>query len=869
MPATHFPTTVVVRLLPRRRSAGELPERLWVMDGGAGDVLGELAREVGEQSLTPFQAAEVTDGDRRRTLIRPRPGAKRVPTFGARGVGYCQLPGAPGVYIPSGHELRPTPRIPVLTRLLGAGAGDIVWVTPAGGGGFVVHRAAASAFRPMAEWVGYTAPGRTRLLIGPPRPPFSFAPVHPGDDHRSPAELPAPVVRTQPPVPDPPAGSGSVGWVRRLAARFRKEREPDTTSSDRSAPEPPPRPKAGDRRSQRVRRKALEHRVLTSAPRLTPTERARLWAELAGVYDAAAEPVEAAVCWLNAVWDHPTPPTEWFRQWVRSEEQVAAESGRLARVAAAKLVTAVDGRTDGMAKLLDAHEGEVPVRAVWLARSAGVRDPLGLTRCRDRLFRRLADGGPGLGVDTPAFLRFVGTTGERGPAVRDWLVQVREPVHRWLERLAPVGSLQWAGLDPEQTATAALADLMLAWGLARAADRDRARDWAMAAAQVLDRPVVPVHRLLADAYSARVQNAIDGRTDSPGLPELAAAHISELDDLGRFAVERLRAVSGILEPVELARPFRGDDLTGLLGDDELGERLRQLVAGTHPSTVENVISAVSRDPTATTLPRSVLVLLERADRLGAVVAAGVVAWVGRAVDLLPEWVRIGQLDDDPAAVVKRFGPRMWRSAAHAARLFHLTEVWKGVLDELRAADQTAPSVVVATRAAGDLFRTCRRLGLTATAREVLGVLPTPTAGGVRDLGLAVGRFAVGDADGATRSLDAARTRLFARSGLDVRKRTELALAYVDALAHAPVGFALGRLAELFHRLGPVHVQGATNRYFTLQPLALIDAAVRAVVGDEFGVGPAVRGWLDDDEYLIRQRITRDLNAVLHADGTGP
>ena len=67
---------------------------------------------------------------------------------------------------------------------------------------------------------------------------------------------------------------------------------------------------------------------------------------------------------------------------------------------------------------------------------------------------------------------------------------------------------------------------------------------------------------------------------------------------------------------------------------------------------------------------------------------------------------------------------------------------------------------------------------------------------------------------------------------------------------------------MFLRLDGVDVRGAANRYYTLRPLELIDTVVRAVVSEDFVLGPGVRGWLDDDEYLIRRRIGRDLEAVL-------
>ena len=67
-------------------------------------------------------------------------------------------------------------------------------------------------------------------------------------------------------------------------------------------------------------------------------------------------------------------------------------------------------------------------------------------------------------------------------------------------------------------------------------------------------------------------------------------------------------------------------------------------------------------------------------------------------------------------------------------------------------------------------------------------------------------------------------------------------------------------------VGRVTTAGATARYFALTPLELLDRAVSAVVTDEFNLGPAVRRWLDDDEFLIRRRIARDLDAALAAGG---
>ena len=214
--------------------------------------------------------------------------------------------------------------------------------------------------------------------------------------------------------------------------------------------------------------------------------------------------------------------------------------------------------------------------------------------------------------------------------------------------------------------------------------------------------------------------------------------------------------------------------------------------------------------------------------------------------------------------MRRFGTRLIAAAAHSAGLFHLPESFRRVAEAVRVAAESpdAPVVQVVERTAGRFFRTLRRLGLTADAAELLAALADGTTPGPRELGLAVGWFAVGNEDAGMRVLDAARERLYVSGIPDERERTATAIAYAAAVGHAPPRIALARLEELFLRLGGVTTHGATNRYFTLKPLELIDAVVRAVVSDDFALGPGVRGWLDDDEYLIRRRITRDLEAAL-------
>jgi hypothetical protein len=62
------------------------------------------------------------------------------------------------------------------------------------------------------------------------------------------------------------------------------------------------------------------------------------------------------------------------------------------------------------------------------------------------------------------------------------------------------------------------------------------------------------------------------------------------------------------------------------------------------------------------------------------------------------------------------------------------------------------------------------------------------------------------------------------------------------------------------------VTGSTNGYYALKPLLLVETAVRAVVSDQFALGPQVRAWLHADELAVRRRIRDDLKVVLAAQG---
>ena len=51
-------------------------------------------------------------------------------------------------------------------------------------------------------------------------------------------------------------------------------------------------------------------------------------------------------------------------------------------------------------------------------------------------------------------------------------------------------------------------------------------------------------------------------------------------------------------------------------------------------------------------------------------------------------------------------------------------------------------------------------------------------------------------------------------------------------------------------------------HFSVSQLDVVEAVVRAVVSDDLTLGTQARRWLDDDEFLVRRRIHRDVRTMM-------
>jgi hypothetical protein len=910
------------------------PPGLWVLRDRPFERLRALAEQSDDRLLSRLSVAFASANGRQIAVLRTQTGRGGPPVLVLDALACRPFLRLPNLYLPVGQRLRPSLRRDAVRRLFAADAGTVVWLEPDGSGGFTTHAIPESAFRPLEQAIAYPQEHAPRSLTTPTvGASFALEPFATRDGTApAPRRRPGPVA-SEPPAPmSAPAPTPSqVGLWSRIVRWFAPTTGESITARRSAVPpapatDEPPRSLA----AWEEQRRELEERLLTALNTPDGPDRLALWPQLARLYFALNRPGDAAVCWLNALWEADEPPAQWGRGWMRAEARSARGDGSdadlrrwlgepptpavvravAALVAASDASPAIGESLDQIQRMLDEHEDWLPVRAAWLARVGLMRhtrgDVVGLARTRDRLLERLHDRGLSADLDVPAAVRFAGQgAGERVDAVRAWLTHARGPVHRWLAARTTGMSAEGltTGQDPRLQAfglggaaagpTRAYADLILAWGLARLGERGICQDLLTQARGTLA-PLDAAHNFLLDAFAFRIAQALEGRSGGR-LPDDLLARLTvlrEREQADRAARERLLLLktqhllqrSRILEPDERVRAFSEgwldphaadhDDLAGLryIADrEELSSRLLPIVA------------SAGRDQDR--LPIVLAAALDLAPRLGEAVAGGILE---RLLSAIGTWTFAGPPERVEAEVTAL--ERGLFVAAHFDRadavprlLTHLGRL----LEARRGGDpgENRPVEDALLTVIGQGIRGLRRLGLRDEADRLLDRLGEWVAPGGnleverrrrpqawpltlrRLLALAGGWFYVGREVPATEVLDEARRVLFTpEPAADHRShRTELACAYAAALGQAPVRLALGRVEELFMRLTGVTDNLVTNTHYSLAKLRLIEAAVRAVVTDDFALGPAVRRWLDDDEYRVRRRIHRDTRVLV---GTG-
>ena len=895
------PQTLKVPLRLSRSTGQELAEVIVLTK----DAVGQLERFVQTSSDAVLDRLAFAVVEREKSvepivLIRIRPGRTAAPVMVFDGLPCRNYLKIPNLYVPVGLRIHPPLRRDAVRELLAADASQLVWLTPAESTGaardsgiglaFETRSVPDSAFLPLSSWVDYVLDyERQPLTAWRNSHQFEF------DEFVCKAELPPAAVKETPVEKPKRKSSGNKPAPSQDSATQAKKTLMDRLIEKfrRSADDPVEDEVVAQLRENLT---GVEKRFLELGTPLEDPARVAMWNEMADLNAALDRYADSSICRQHQFWDVESPePAQlelWFNTDVRSAVRLGSsgllnsESGvtdrelrRLLRASMpspaeiAQLASWVVWAThteqgqsllrseqSEILQFLEKYESTLSVRACWMAWSAMSRlntDVLTLARARDRILERMYQHGLTADRDVPSFLRIgTGQSGEQSRQVREEIRSLHETVRAW-------SSLNLGIASP---LTIQYINLTFAFGFAKLGESTTATELIHSAEKELLQKKDAVHRWLFKAYRHRIETVIAGQPATNPFPDGVIKQLESLDRLDRYKIDRLRQHSGILEPVEQLDPYRewrrreeGDlqkELADLFVENDRNKLSTKIAA-----LLERKLSANDRAQVLTTA-------LELSTRLGEQFAAGLLSQVAVTdrklndpilrAQLLEKGLLISAHYDEAGAVQDCF-------ASMSALLQSLKNADVATLDALE-------------KLLSRSFVTLRRLGM----RNEIAFLLEAMSKVVRDsltsegteterlrvlLQLAGGWFYFGQ-DRGWKDIDVARDLLLGGALVEeghvgTKKQTDLAISYIRAVGQAPLRDAVDRLQDLFQHLTGVRDGQTVSSHYSLKHLDIVEALVQTIVSDSFTMDKNSQRWMDEEEFLIRRRIHRDLRRMMN------
>jgi hypothetical protein len=919
-PVACRPAEEVSRLeVPLRLTAGNAtdPVELWVVRNRAMEQVDALVRNSDDHLLNRLAFAVAGPPEKPMVIVRVRPSKQMPPALQLEAEEYRSFQKFTNLFMPRGSGLKPPLRRDAVRRLLADDPDQVVWLAPQGDGQFVPESLPDAAFRPLPDWVDYVLDhDHAALQAWVEASQFDFAAYVCKDEAAEPAAPKSKAPRERRPGRDSADDFDEMPESDTPARVAKKGAKPKTRVEETVPAYVDLKPSELE-----IKLSELSQKFLAYEGPLDASERLALWPEMARLHSRLGQSADAGICWANALWEADESAGDWSWQWAQSEVKlpqrqvkgtdfdrllsVENPTGPDARALVSCVVAAASENADGsrqalvdrlsrVQSFLLQHEAKLGVRAVWLAWTSVARlsagDVLNLARTRDRLLERLLASGLSAETDLASFLRFAGQRGsDRFRAVRERIFRLHDLARNWVQRCNDSKQEVKASAEPTQ----AYGDLMFAFGLARMGEVNQARRLQEQATEILAKTEDETHSFLLQAYVYRIEEAIAGRPHSGSLP---TAQLEELEDINAkaeavakekqpglpnphreslFKINRLREKSRILDPqdvIDAYSPFK----TAHAG---LERELVLLVGGTATEGVANRLREMLKSEKKAPEQQKILSA-----------ALGAAARLGEefAVEMLDALIK-SQLAGAPVLDLNELIERakvLERAMFLAAHFDRVELLQRLVADfgKLLESQRGEGGIKELGELAGHCLRSLRKLGLRDEIDLLLRrmrdmVAPGEGIDSLRQrygnswhnalealLHIASGWLYFGRSEQAMPWLDAAREVLFEDTTMMAVARSNLTCAYVGALGQAPPATALERIEELFAKMGRIADAFTTSSHFSISQLRIIEAVVLAVVSDDFSLGQNVRRWLDEDEYLVRRRIHRDLRTLMSRAG---
>lgn len=898
-----WPEPIIVPLKPAASASTE-PASLWVLRQDATQQMDAFVQSADARVLSQLSFAITEANGERNVILRLRPTRLPPPVVTLVAETYRPWLRLPNLFVPLGTRIDPPLRRDTIQKLVANDAAMVGWLVR-GEYGFVAESLPDEAFLPLAAWIdGVLDRDRSALTKWMEATEFGFAGIVVEE-----ASAPKPKTEAKPRASKTVAKPEVAKPKPAKAARPLRRPAPIREAQRVELPV--------NNSELRERLTAVEAEFLAIDGPLDDPRRLTIWPRLAELNAALRQPAEATLAWTHSIWDEEQPPAEDLWTWVCAEIsgiKYPITADDIGRLLAAAPVSAGDARalaavvawsasqtssvvTDRLAEVqafLFANERLLPVRTTWIAWGAYTQlaggDTLALVRARDRLLARLLERGLDADADLPTFLRFAGRAdSDRLRSVREWIDDTRARIRNWYGEQCSVE----LNRDP----TAAYIDLFFAFGLARLGEASAARALVKQSEAILEEvgdDTRDAHLVLLQALSWRVEQLLAGRPHAGPLPAelldyLAQMH-AETNPLprtneynkrrtGPYAVERFREQSRIMEPLEKFDPYRHTRREG----HELVRDAAKLPDLRDPSSLAIRINQLLR-PTEGVPELRLRVLAECVPMAGRLSVEAASTLLDRAAQTLAS---ANPTTDGPALEVRlRLIERSLFFAAHFDRS-DLVPKFVDYLVRLFETDSTTTALEGSGYAMGQTLRSLRKLGFRDETSRILERLETALLRGRTTealaanpprnwpaivqtlLQVAAGWIYFDDARRAAPMIEAARQLLFqkSRNGTDEVNRpqyVQILCNLITAFGYFPPGEARARIADLFAdgKLGRLPNTFTTSSFYSRFHLNVAEAVVLTLSGEDFTLGPTARRWLDEDEYLVRRRVHRDVREAL-------
>lgn len=842
-------------------------------------------------------------------VIRIRPGRTKPPVLVFDGVAYRRYLNISNLFVPIGLRVHPPLRRDAVKHMLAADDGLIVWVEPdvpedvpqvSTSTPFAPCFVNDSAFRPLAQWVDYIIDRDANAMTAwKAAHQFDFEGFVCRDDQaRTSTSKKSKKTAEKKSTTRKLSGKKSAG-----EASSSKETDSDSDGEpedDLKSFKPPRKfkktqdPTDAQYAEMQKQLKVLESEFLAADVALDDPSREPMWTQMAEANRAVSQFVDAGICHQHEIWEQQIPNVEALRAWFETEVDAArhtktkllpSSEGIVADSNLAKLLKTVAPSTNQVAQLasfvawgcqnptaadvirskqvaiqnfLEKHEGFLSVRTCWLAWSALANlsgDVLTLARVRDRMLNRLYQQGLTADRDLPSFLRMSGSqSGDRFRAVRGKVTELHDHVREWCR----------SNLVDASPLTLDYVDLIFSYAFARLGESSLSRKTLLAAGERLKRNSDDVHEWLHDAFEYRIKQSVGGQQASGPFPDALLERLDAIPKLARYKVDRLRQHSTILEPHEQLDPYRAWRRKNL---NDLQNELSELFDVFSRSELLDRLKALFKrklDPD--NKARLITTALELSTRLGEKFAIKMLGYVVSADGKLSDTLLRASLLEKGLHISAHYDQAEF---AHAC-----LERMHKLIDGQGKADVATLEALESLLSRS--FSGLRKLGMreeiaTLLDRMTKQVRPTKAKAIEPErmrvlLQLAGGWFYFGQ-DRGWKDIDAARsvllsTKLTSEGHVGAKKQTDLAVAYIRAVGQAPLNDAVDRLFELFDKLRGIHDSATVNTHYSLKQLDIVDALVQTIVSDSFTMNKESQRWLDDEEFLIRRRIHRDVRQMM-------